>query len=279
VSDNRGDGASFDKNWGNCDEASYLHWTRDVPINQIQLAFRMHWNTFNDILRKKKGKCLEVGCGRGSLSAYFSDHGWDCTLLDLSETVIKKAKQAFIENSLDAKFDVGDCNYLPYKDNTFDLTFSIGLLEHFDNYDNVIAEQVRVLAPGGMFIGYVVPEMPNNIQKDFEWVNHLLRSLLPNESIKAENVKSEIYRSDVLSAPYLRSMKKYGLVECNSDGIYPLPMVSHSPSFPFSLLPEAAEKSLVKTFNNWMLSSDKLDPWRCKEGYGQAFIVWGVKPG
>ena len=80
---------------------------------------------------------------------------------------------------------------MPYKDNTFDLTFSIGLLEHFDNYDEVIKEQVRVLAPGGMFIGYVVPDMPNNIQKDFEWINRLLRTILADESIKATDTKSD----------------------------------------------------------------------------------------
>ena len=280
MSNNLADNVSFDENWRNCHETNYLHWTRSDPINQIQLAFRMHWNTFRNILGEKKGKCLEVGCGRGSLSAYFSDHGWDCTLLDLSATAISRAKQAFIENNLDAKFDVGNCIDLPYKDNTFDLTFSIGLLEHFDNYDEVIKEQVRVLAPGGMFIGYVVPDMPNNIQKDFEWINRLLRTILADESIKATDTKSEIYRSEVLSPPYIKSMKNAGLVECDNDGVYPLPMVSHSPSFPFSLLPEEAEKSLVSTFNDWLhnRNNNRSDPWRCEEGYGQAFLVWGIKP-
>ena len=62
---------AFDQNWENRSETVYSHWTRETPKNQIQLAFRQHWLTFNEIIGGRVGtkKCLEVGCGRGSLSA------------------------------------------------------------------------------------------------------------------------------------------------------------------------------------------------------------------
>ena len=131
-----------------------------------------------------------------------------------------------------------------------------------------------------MFIGYIVPSMPENIQKDFEWINDILKVVSSEEEVKKSEEKTEIYRSDVLSPPYIESMKNAGLVNCNSDGTYPLPMISHSTSFPFSLLPEEAEISIVKHFTDFLNrnSQDGADPWRCKEGYGQAFLVWGVKP-
>jgi len=283
MDDYKGDGAAFDVNWRNRPETNYLHWTRSSPVNQIQLAFRRHWITFNQLLAGRTGarRCLEVGCGRGSLSAYFADDGWDCTLLDLSATAIERAENAFEANGLAARFDVGDCLCLPYDEDHFDLVFSIGLLEHFDDIDSVIEQQTKALAPGGMFIGYVVPELPDCIQKDFEWVNDLLCTVLPAETVQTAAGKTEVYRSSLLSPPYLKAMERAGLRECASDGAYPLPMISHSPSFPFSLLPPAAEMSLVNTFQRWLDKRQAVagtDPWRCSEGEGQAFLVWGRKP-
>jgi len=283
MTDFVGDTCNFDRNWRHTQEAHYLHWTRGEPKNQIQLAFRQHWLTFQELLGADffGRNVLEVGCGRGSLSAYFADAGWDCTLLDISPAAIEVAKNAFAANGLKASFDIGDCLSLPYPDASFDLIFSIGLLEHFEKIDQVISEQVRVITPGGLFIGYVVPDMPDCIQKDFEWVNNLLRTILPMELISDTEGKTEVYRSDFLSPPYLAEMKIAGLVDCQNDGVYPLPMISHSPSFPFSLLPPAAEASLVSTFQRWLderQAATGSDPWRCPEGEGQAFLVWGRKP-
>ena len=89
-----GEVRNFEKNWREASEAHYLHWTRGEPQNQIQLAFRQHWLTFLELIEPNidGGSVLEVGCGRGSLSAYFSDNGWDCTLLDLSESAIELAE-------------------------------------------------------------------------------------------------------------------------------------------------------------------------------------------
>ena len=92
-----------------------------------------------------------MGCGRGSLSAYFSDAGWNCTLLDKSKKAVQLARRAFSENGLHAKFDVGDCLSLPYDDRSFDVVFS-RLLEHFDEINRVLSEQFRVLRDGGTFL-------------------------------------------------------------------------------------------------------------------------------
>lgn len=283
MGDTKGDVQSFDANWRAREETAYLHWTRGEPENQIQLAFRQHWLTFNQLLANQVGskRCLEVGCGRGSLSAYFSDAGWKCTLLDLSPTAIERAVAAFHENGLIGKFDVGDCLSLPYNDGSFDLVFSIGTLEHFSDVNNPIQEQVRVLDSGGMFINYIVPENPRCLQKNFEWINDLLRVIYAENSVNATTGKSDVYRSDANSSIYLTAMQNAGLVNCGSDGAYPLPMISYSPDFPFTLLPPAVEKSLVSTFQHWLSerkSSPRDNPWLCPEGEGQAFLVWGRKP-
>ncbi len=278
--DPAGDSVHFDKNWNSQKEAYYLHWTRNEPKNQIQFAFRQHWKSFQPFIKKLTGRrCLEVGCGRGSMSAYFADAGWDCTLLDISPKAIKLARDAFSQQQLTASFDVGDCLKLPYEDEHFDLCFSIGLLEHFQDFHGVIQEQARVLAKGGLFIGYIVPHIPDNIQKEYNWICDLLKATTPPEASAA---KTEIYRSDALSAPYLNSMKNNGLRDLFHSGIYPLPMISHSIEFPFTLLTDEAESILVDQFTRILKErkqqNDGQDPWLCYENYGQAVLVCGYKP-
>ena len=66
----------FDKNWNNTKEANYIHWCRNSPNNQIRLAFKCHYNLFSSLEKNKKDgkKFIELGAGRGSLSAYYSQN-------------------------------------------------------------------------------------------------------------------------------------------------------------------------------------------------------------
>lgn len=280
-----GDGDRFDANWRETNEATYMHWTRGDVQNQIQLAFRNHWLTFSKLLDRQDnpGRILEVGCGRGSLSAYFADNGWDCTLIDISPKAINLARAAFESNGLKAQFHVEDCLDLSFGDGAFDAVFSIGLLEHFEDVGPAIAEQARILAPGGLFIGYVVPHLPENVQKEYAWINEVIKGLMPADTEAAQSQKTEIFRSDTLSPRYIQAMQDAGLVENQACGTYPLPMISHSIDFPFSLMPKEAELALVAHFQNDLASraadAPMGNPWLCEEGYGQAFLVWGRKPG
>lgn len=278
----QGSAAAFDENWRGRQEALYTHWTRGEPANQIQLAFRNHWTLFQQLAGPFPAgtRVLEVGCGRGSMSAYFADAGCDCTLLDLSPAVIDTARAIFAANQLPARFEVGDCRALPFADGSFDVVVSIGLLEHFDDITPVLAEQVRILAPDGRFLGYVVPHLRDNVQADYAWVNDLLRAVLPPETVAATADKAVVFRSDELSPRYLPILADLGLQDVQASGVYPLPMISHSPAFPFTLLPPPAEAVLVRHFTAVLAErAQRLGhhPWRCPEGEGQAFLCWGTR--
>ena len=280
----QGDSASFDTNWKNREESLHTHWTRGKVENQIQLAFRNHWTLFSEIMKNtpeySKGKrVLEIGCGRGSLSCYFSDSGYDCTLLDLSESVLDVAKDIFDKNKLKAKFIVGDANNLEIPNNSFDVIYSIGLLEHFDDVRTTISEQIRVLDTGGIWFGYIVPKYVDNVQKDYEWINDILKGYYQKNKDVNKN-KESVYRSDLGSESYIPILEESGLKNIQVSGVYPLPMISHSIDFPFSLMPVDSEKSLVNYFEEKLKEIEIKTgehPWLCKEGSGNAFLIWGVK--
>lgn len=278
----KGDKTAFDKNWKNRFEANYIHWVRGEPVNQIQLAFRNHWCLFQEILngRVEGKRVLEVGCGRGSMSAYFADNGYECTLLDSSTTVINTARKIFENHGFNAVFDVGDALNLPYGDKSFDVVVSIGLLEHFKDIVTPLSEQIRVLAHGGLFLGYIVPKYDDNVQIHYNWVNDILKSMVEQSTLISPIEKEAVFRSDTGSERYIDVLKDLPVCDIQASGVYPLPMISYSIEFPFTLLNDQSERIIVKHFQQILekrRAESGENPWLCEEGYGQAFLVWCFK--
>lgn len=285
VIDNRGEVSSFDQSWKTRKESLYNHWASGTPKNQIQLAFRMHWEVFKEYLNPLHGKqCIEVGCGRGTISSYFVQNGYNCTLLDYSLTAVHIAREIFNNNGHNANFVCGDANTLPFANDNFDVVVSIGLLEHFESIRTPIAEQIRILRPGGLFLGYIVPERSNNIQKYFNWINSFLKFAYniykrPNKMVVA---KKEIFRNAFDPKPYMSVLDDLLVTDVKVLGMYPLPMISHSPAFPFTLLPTPLELMLTIVFRLFLRLRRiifRRNPWICHENIGHAFLVICYKAG
>ena len=281
-----GSAIEFDRNWKLRKEALYNHWSRGRPRNQIQLAFANHFEIFRRYLSTDggvRGRCLEVGAGRGSISSFFADAGYECTLLDMSATAMQIAERIFERNNHHASFVVGDANRLEFPDATFDVVVSIGLLEHFADVETPLREQMRVLSPGGRCFCYVVPENPDNVQKYFRVLNAILRRWFPPAGTKGDGVeKQAVFRTESLSHPYVETLHRIGAVEIDTIGMYPLPMISPSAEFPFTLMHPAAEETLTLLYRA-ILGVRRVimarHPWTCSERFGQAFLVTFRRPG
>ncbi len=101
----------------------------------------------------KNTTLLEVGCGSSTTSLYLAPNLKEFVGIDISEEALslsrKKAKELGVTN---AKFVKGDCFKMPFKDGSFDMVWSQGLLEHFDNPKGILKEKVRVCKKGGRII-------------------------------------------------------------------------------------------------------------------------------
>lgn len=259
----------FRTNWQR-PETQYCHFTRDEPINQIQFAFRQNWLEFAKIMEPiqksahpyEVKSCLEVGAGRGTMSMYFADDGgFDCTLLDACEEPLEQARKAFEAHKLNARFITGDALSLPLADESFDVVFSYGLLEHFENPQQVIGEQVRVLKPDGVLIAYVCPFEPNT-HPAFMWARF-------QESGHSE--KKPVYRN--AKTDLTNHLAVAGLCRIDQQWVYPFPMISTSSSFPFSLCDSEKELEIVAIMRNVL----KFIDWASSDWGSQGFIVWGWK--
>ena len=115
-----------------------------------------------------------------------------------------------------ANFLVGDAYDLQLEDNSFDLVFSIGVFEHFEDIATPIKEQIRILDKGGLFIAYIVPEYKDNIQKDFYWINEILKGQINsnNNDPSAIQTNMRFIDSDRGSEKIYSSFRKIWLNEC-----------------------------------------------------------------
>lgn len=89
---------------------------------------------------------LEVGFGDGRWMMLLRERGIDAYGIDLLEsTALRLKKEGFAPV-------VADARQLPFKDDTFDLTYSFGVVEHFEGTEKAIGEHVRVTKPGKMIV-------------------------------------------------------------------------------------------------------------------------------
>jgi len=88
----------------------------------------------------KGEKLLDIGCGTGHWSQFFSEYGFEVTGVDVSEEMIDIAKS---KNISGASFQVADGHSLPFADDTFDVTAAITTLEFARDAKAIVREMVR----------------------------------------------------------------------------------------------------------------------------------------
>lgn len=101
-----------------------LIYERDADKNIKKLILELEPNS----------RVLDLGCGDGKDSVYFSKNGFNVSALDFSDVIINenKDKYPYIDWEI---YDISKAN-LPYKNNEFDLIFSRLSLHYFDT-DNL----------------------------------------------------------------------------------------------------------------------------------------------
>jgi len=94
-------------------------------------------------------RVLEVGVGMGSDYLEWLKAGAEVTGIDLSTESIARARQRCESAGYTADLRQADAEHLPFRDNTFDIVYSYGVMHHSPDPAQCIREARRVLKPGG----------------------------------------------------------------------------------------------------------------------------------
>jgi ubiquinone/menaquinone biosynthesis C-methylase UbiE len=84
---------------------------------------------------------LDVGCGTGRFSRFFSDKGAYVVGVDASIAMLDIARNKSTHSEI---YLNTDALLLPFLDNSFDIAISVNLLNHLANYEQAIGEMCRV---------------------------------------------------------------------------------------------------------------------------------------
>jgi ubiquinone/menaquinone biosynthesis C-methylase UbiE len=136
---------------------------------------------------KSPSRILDVGCGAGRTTGNLANLGYQMTGIDLSQTLISRAKERYPE----IDFRVLNATTLPFPDNAFD-----GALFSHNGLDSVapvavrmkvLTEILRVVRPGGRFylsghnlLGKLKPEVPGiygHVRWAYDWTHRIFRQL------------------------------------------------------------------------------------------------------
>jgi ubiquinone/menaquinone biosynthesis C-methylase UbiE len=94
-------------------------------------------------------RLLDVACGSGQLALLAAKKGAKVTGVDIASNSIEAARGRARSEGLDAKFDEGDAEELPYGDENFDIVATIYGAMFAPRPDRVASELVRVCRRGG----------------------------------------------------------------------------------------------------------------------------------
>lgn len=99
---------------------------------------------------------LEAGSGTGRISLDLAKRGADVVLLDISATALDLSRSFFEKAGVRGSFVQASAFALPFADNSFDVVWNTGLIEHFlfDDQVKILSEMVRVLKPTGKLLTF-----------------------------------------------------------------------------------------------------------------------------
>jgi len=107
----------------NFDWSSHIKTLNDLPDIKMFWEKQFVSSVLNKMPKVEINKALGVGCSNGRWLRWFKKE-YVCEVFGLDNN-----EQGF--NGTDINFKTGDCRSLPYEKKSFDLVFSLGLIEYF----------------------------------------------------------------------------------------------------------------------------------------------------
>ena len=135
--------------WKEAYEEGTPHWAVDLDPSLFAQDFVEELKN-----RKLSGKLLEIGCGNGRDSIFFSKAGFKVTAIDIAPGAIELSKENAKAAGVDVDFQEANAEDLPFEDSMFSAIFTLSVL-HATNLNKSISESARVLKGNGLFFVYI----------------------------------------------------------------------------------------------------------------------------
>lgn len=117
-------------------------------------------------------RILDLGCGYGRYTIPLAELGYEIDGIDITQSLVVKARSNAKEKNLEVKFTVGDMRSLPFADKSYDLiicmwsTFSE--LSELVDQKRAIEEMMRVLRNNGFALIELRNNRKSGVDRDYQ---------------------------------------------------------------------------------------------------------------
>lgn len=133
---------------------------------------------------------FEIGCAPGKWLVFFAkEMNYNVTGIDFSQKGVKHTLANFQMNDVSGKVINGDINNFN-SNRKYDIVFSLGFIEHFDNVDDIIKTHVDILEKDG----WLILGIPN-----FKGVNYFIQKIIDKKVIADHNLS-------IMNISYLKNL-------------------------------------------------------------------------
>ena len=132
---------------------------------------------FNDKL------VLDVGVGSGASSRLWSPYAKEFHGVDIGDGIYR-AKNTLKNSTCNPILSHADLHHLPYKDESFDVIVSNGVLHHTPNTKNALKSIYPKLKKGGIIIFYIYKVKAPLREFSDDYIRNLLSNLSPEEAFE-----------------------------------------------------------------------------------------------
>jgi 2-polyprenyl-3-methyl-5-hydroxy-6-metoxy-1,4-benzoquinol methylase len=132
-------------------------------------------------------RVLGAGCGTGRMEAWMAGGGAKVVCLDHLPEAVQISRIHVERMQCSGDFVVGDLERMPFRDKTFDLINSGGVLEHFETPQKALKEYFRVTKPKGI----IIISVPNLVGHNAGYGMKPLAELVLKNRIKSSLIEQD----------------------------------------------------------------------------------------
>ena len=216
---------TWDKYWHKRRQKLLNRYYHDKPVNHVLELFSGNVSNI---------KILEIGAGSGVDIVQFAKLDAEAYALDYSVQSLSMVEDRAEMKKVDVHIINADAEQMPFTDAVFDVVYSLGVVEHFKNPNQFMAENVRVLKRGGyLLVDSPQPFCIHTIRKhilmhfnryvggwETQYTVGQLKKMLQDQGLDIVDSYARSY--DLRPVLALRQLHKIGLGFIDEKVIYPI---------------------------------------------------------
>jgi SAM-dependent methyltransferase len=147
----------------------------DESVRELR---KEYFDIINETIVSKDTYMIDIGCGSGRWTDYFTDKAGFIEAIDPSDAVLVASNMLGKKDNV--RITKASVDTIPWDDETFDFGMSIGVLHHIPDTKKALISCVKKIKKGGYFYVYLYYRFDNRgiIFKAFFYLSNILRLII-----------------------------------------------------------------------------------------------------